>query len=74
MRCTGLFDGISRTSEVVESNRQHGDQMKEAISNHIREIENIAGMSDSLNDLITDLNRKTNAIIEMAQTLEKITG
>jgi methyl-accepting chemotaxis protein len=69
-----IFDGISRTAEVVESNRQHGDQMKEAISNHIREIENIAGMSDSLNDLITDLNLKTNAIIAMAQTLEKITG
>ena len=65
---------MSRTAEVVEKNRQHGAQMKDAISTHIREIENIAGMSDSLNELITDLNRKTNAIIEMAQTLEKITG
>lgn len=69
-----VFEGVSRTAEVVEKNRQHGAQMKDAISTHIREIENIAGMSDSLNELITDLNRKTNAIIEMAQKLEKITG
>lgn len=69
-----IFEGMNMTAGLVEKNRQHGDQMKESISNHIREIEAIAGMSDSLNEMIADLNSKTNIIIEMAQQLEKITA
>jgi methyl-accepting chemotaxis protein len=69
-----IFDGMSMTAALIDKNKLHGDQMKEAISTHIMDIETIAGMSDSLNDMISDLNGKTNAIIQMAQELEKITG
>jgi hypothetical protein len=45
--------------------------MKDAISNHISDIENIAGLSDNLNDMILNLNQKANEMIIASDKLEK---
>jgi methyl-accepting chemotaxis protein len=69
-----VYDEMRSTEILVDKNRKHGEEMKGAISNHIREIEAIAGLSDNLNELINNLNHKTNQIISMAEELEKITS
>lgn len=68
-----VYDEMKATEILIAKNRKHGDEMKDAISKHIRDIEAIAGMSDHLNDMISNLNVKTNQIILMAAELEKIT-
>jgi methyl-accepting chemotaxis protein len=60
--------------QLLDKNRKHGEEMKDSISNHIREIEAIAGLSDTLNDMIHGINEKTNTIIQMATELQKITS
>ncbi|MCU0849246.1 MAG: methyl-accepting chemotaxis protein [Spirochaetes bacterium] len=69
-----IKDDMQATEILIERNRKHGDEMKDAISNHIREIEAIAGMSDRLNDMINDLNDKTNQAIKMAEQLQGLTA
>jgi len=69
-----VYSEMGMASLLLDKNKKHGDEMKEAISNHIREIESIAGMSDNLKKLIDDLNTKTNEVIEIAQSLQQITG
>lgn len=68
-----VYEGMKATQFLIEKNHQHGEQMKEKISNHIKDIEAIAGMSDNLNELINELNNKTNQIITRAEELQKIT-
>lgn len=69
-----VHDQMDLTGVLMQKNRSHGEEMKDAISTHIREIEAIAGMSDNLNDMINNLNIKTNQIISMAEELQKVTG
>lgn len=64
---------LSGAQIIMDKNRKHGEEMKESISNHIHEIEAIAGMSENLNDMLNDLNRKTNEVIEMAQSIQALT-
>ncbi|MCP4137801.1 MAG: hypothetical protein GY754_42965 [bacterium] len=64
---------METTEKLLAENRRHGEEMKEAISNHIREIEAIAGLSDNIHEMINDLNLKTNEAINMAEELQKIT-
>ena len=68
-----IYESMETTENIIEGNRNHGVEMKDAISNHIREIEAIAGLSDDLNTMINNLNEKTNNIISMSEELEKIT-
>lgn len=70
---SAIYENLRATELLIVKNRKHGVEMKEAISNHIREIEAIAGLSDTLNDLIRNLNQKTNYIISVADELQKIT-
>lgn len=68
-----IFDEVKITKKLLSKNQKHGEEMKEAISTHIREIEAIAGMSDDLNSLVIKLNTKTNEIMNMAQELQDFT-
>jgi len=68
-----VFSSMKSAEELIEKNRRHGIEMKDAISNHIRDIESIAGLSDTLNRMINDLNVKTNDIIRMAESLQNLT-
>ncbi len=71
----GAVTGDMQAIEILlDSNRRHGDQMKDAISTHIREIEAIAAMSDSLNEMIKKIDAKTNQIINQVIELEKVTS
>ncbi len=69
-----VYHDMIGAESLMEKNRAHGEEMREAISNHIREIEGIAGLSDTLNQMINDLNSKTNDIISLAESLKDITG
>lgn len=64
---------LSGAEIIMEKNKKHGEEMKESISNHIREIEAIAGMSENLNEMLNALNGKTNEVIEMAQSIQALT-
>ncbi len=64
---------IKATEKLIRDNRMHGVEMKNAISNHIREIEAMAGLSDYLNELINNLNNKTNMLIKNAKNLQDLT-
>ena len=54
---------LKTTRETLKKNLSNGAKMKEAIRNHIREIEAIAGVSDELNGMISNLNEKTREIL-----------
>ncbi|HPY04113.1 MAG TPA: methyl-accepting chemotaxis protein, partial [Spirochaetota bacterium] len=69
-----VYQDMIGAESLMEKNKAHGEEMREAISNHIREIEGIAGLSDTLNRMINDLNSKTNDIIKLAESLKDITG
>ncbi|MBP7902164.1 MAG: hypothetical protein KA015_05055 [Spirochaetes bacterium] len=69
-----VYRDMMGAETLMEKNRSHGEEMKDAISNHIREIEGIAGLSDTLNQMINNLNSKTNDIIRLAESLKDITG
>lgn len=69
-----ILEGMEKVLELIEKNRQHGVEMKDSISNHIMEIEAIAGLSDTLKQLINELNAKTNEVIELAQSIQEFTG
>lgn len=68
-----IYNDMKTSEELLELNRNYGIDVKNAISNHIREIEAIAGLSDVLKQLINNLNEKINQVIEMAEELEKYT-
>ena len=67
-----VYKDLMGVDIILQKNRQHGETMRESISNHIKEIESIAGMSDSLNAMISTLNVKTNEIIKIAESLRDI--
>jgi methyl-accepting chemotaxis protein len=66
-----IYNEMKTSEELLELNRNYGVDVKNAISNHIREIEAIAGLSDILKQLINNLNDKINQVIEMAEELQE---
>jgi len=84
----GIKTGIEICKSVVEElvserdnveiitgrSKIHAVEMKDKISEHIRNIESIAGISDMINDLVLKLNDKINIIIEQTAELEKLTS
>lgn len=56
---------------IASKGGRRAEEMKEKISEHVRNIEGMAGMGDMLNDLINKLNRKINIIIRNSEELEK---
>lgn len=69
-----IYDNMQSTDDLLQKNQDDANTMKESISNHIRDIEAIAGVSDNLNGMIKELNDKTDAIIRMTERLRVITG
>ncbi len=67
-----VFIDMGDVKNLLEKNKANGQKMKDAISNHITDIENIAGLSDNLNDMILNLNQKANEMIIASEKLEKV--
>lgn len=71
-----IINGIFREAEfigiITGKNREHSDKMKTKISEHIRNLESIAGISDEINALILNLNGKINKLIQNSAELEKL--
>lgn len=67
-----IFSEIEKAVKIAEKGNDRAQQMRDRISEHIRNIESIAGMGDILNELITKLNRKINIIIKNTEDLEKL--
>ena len=59
---------------ITGRSKNNALEMKNKISEHITNIESIAGISDMINDLVTKLNNKINVIIEQTGELEKLTS
>jgi len=72
----GIIAGIFREAEfisvITEKNMEHSEEMKTKISEHIRNLESIAGISDEINMLIANLNGKISRLIEHSGKLEKL--
>jgi methyl-accepting chemotaxis protein len=59
---------------ITGRSRVHAEEMKTKISEHITNIESIAGISDMINELVRKLNDKINIIIEQTGELEKLSS
>jgi len=71
-RIESIFSEMEKAVQIAGRGNERAQQMRDRISEHIRNIESIAGMGDILNDLITKLNRKINVIIKNTEDLEKL--
>lgn len=75
-RYSGIVTGIFREAEFISiitgKNVEHSNEMKTKISEHIRNLESIAGISDQINELIASLNGKINGLIQNSAELEKL--
>lgn len=69
---TGIFREAEFISIITGKNVEHSNEMKTKISEHIRNLESIAGISDQINELITNLNGKINGLIQNSAELEKL--
>jgi len=65
---------VDNVEIITGRSRIHAEEMKTKISEHITNIESIAGISDMINDLVAKLNNKINVIIEQTGELEKLTS
>lgn len=60
-------------SQIISGNSgKRAKEMRDRISDHVKNIESIAGISDMINDLVMNLNKKINKIIEQTGELEKL--
>jgi methyl-accepting chemotaxis protein len=69
---TGIFREAGFISIITGKNVKHSNEMKSKISEHIGNLESIAGISDQINELITNLNGKINTLIQNSTELEKL--
>ncbi|MCL2156039.1 MAG: methyl-accepting chemotaxis protein, partial [Leptospirales bacterium] len=58
---------------IADKSKGYAVEVKNKISEHIINIESIAGISDMINDLVVNLNNTINVIIEHSGKLEKLT-
>ncbi len=65
---------VDNVEVITSRGRVLAEEMKTKISEHITNIESIAGISDMINDLVSKLNNKINVIIEQTGELEKLTS
>lgn len=70
----GIVNEVDNVEVITGRGRNLAEEMKTKISEHIANIESIAGISDMINDLVTKLNNKINVIIEQTGALEKLTS
>jgi len=67
-----VFLGVERAVRIVSNGGKRASDMRDRISEHVRNIETMAGMGDVLNELINKLNSKINIIIKNSEELEKL--
>jgi len=67
-----IVSKVDNVEIITGRSKLHADEMKTKISEHITNIESIAGISDMINDLVSKLNAKINIIIEQTAELEKL--
>ncbi len=67
-----VLNEVGHAVSIVAKGGRRAEEMKERISEHVRNIEGMAGMGDMLNDLINKLNLKVNIIIRNSEELEKL--
>lgn len=67
-----IVQNVSNAEITSGQSGAHAKEMKEKISDHVKNIESIAGISDMINDLVMNLNRKINKIIEQTGEMEKL--
>ena len=67
-----MAQGVDNVELITVKGRLHAEEMKTKISEHIANIESIAGISDMINDLVVKLNSKINVIIAQTGELEKL--
>ena len=59
---------------IADKSKGYALEVKNKISEHIINIESIAGISDMINDMVVKLNSTINVIIEHSGKLEKLTS
>jgi methyl-accepting chemotaxis protein len=69
-----IVSKVDNVDVITTRGRVLAGEMKTKISEHISNIESIAGISDMINDLVAKLNNKINIIIEQTGELEKLTS
>jgi len=67
-----VFLGVERAVRIVSNGGKRASDMRDRISEHVRNIEAMAGMGDMLNEQIDKLNSKINIIIKNSEALEKL--
>lgn len=67
-----LILGTESAEVEIDKSRGLAAGMKLKISAHIADIESIAGISDTINGLVSKLNAKINVIIEQTGALERL--
>jgi len=69
-----IVNKVNNVETITGRNKLHANEMKTKISEHISNIESIAGISDMINDLVSKLNNKITVITEQSDELEKLTS
>ena len=59
---------------IADKSKGYAVEMKNKISEHIINIESIAGISDMIIDLVANLNNTINVIVEHSRKLEELTS
>ena len=69
-----IVNEMDNIEDIADKSKGYAAEVKNKISEHIINIESIAGISDSINDLVAHLNNTINVIIEQSGALEKLTS
>jgi len=69
-----IANEMDNIETIADKSKGYAVEVKNKISEHIMNIESIAGISDMINDLVTNLNKTINVIIEHSGKLEKLSS
>jgi len=69
-----IVSEIDNIEVIADKSKGYAVDVKNKISEHIMNIESIAGISDMINDLVANLNKTINVITEHSEKLEKLTS
>jgi len=69
-----IVEEMDNIDNIADKSKGYAVEVKNKISEHIINIESIAGISDMINDMVVKLNNTINVIIEHSGKLEKLTS
>ncbi|MCL1834307.1 MAG: methyl-accepting chemotaxis protein, partial [Leptospirales bacterium] len=69
-----IVNEMDHIENIADKSKNYAVEMKNKISEHIINIESIAGISDSIKDLIAHLNDTISTITEQSKVLEELTS